>query len=207
MLLCSKKGGTSPIMKKYIKTILMFGVMAALCLGYYYYISNKAPVKDSTDKAAETNTEVAALTTFNIDDNYPESPREVLKLYARITKAYYKTQISDAEIEALGKQARKLFDAELLSKQTEQEFLSALKLDIENYRNIKRYVNDFKISSASDIEYKTLNSKDYAIGVVLYYVREDNSLTSVYHSYKLRKDSNGHWKILYWETAGQAAVE
>ena len=48
-------------------------------------------------------------------------------MYARITKAYYKTSLTDEQIEALGTNARKLFDNELKSKQTDKEFLDALK--------------------------------------------------------------------------------
>ena len=96
-------------MKKYVKTIIIVSVLALMCIGYFFYLSNRKSTKDATDKSVG-NQEVAALTTKDIDKNYPESPKEVVKLYARITKAYYKTSLTDEQIEALGTNARKLFD-------------------------------------------------------------------------------------------------
>ena len=51
-------------------------------------------------------------------------------MYARITKAYYESDVSEENIEKLGRQARILSDDELKNTQTEDEFLSALKEDI-----------------------------------------------------------------------------
>ena len=116
-------------MKKYVKTIIIVSVLALMCIAYFFYLSNRKSTKDATDKSVG-NQEVAALTTKDIDKNYPESPKEVVKLYARITKAYYKTSLTDEQIEALGTNARKLFDNELKSKQTDKEFLDTLKADI-----------------------------------------------------------------------------
>ena len=96
-------------MKKYVKTIIIVSVLALMCIAYFFYLSNRKSTKDATDKSV-WNQEVAALTTKDIDKNYPESPKEVVKLYARITKAYYKTSLTDEQIEALGTNARKLFD-------------------------------------------------------------------------------------------------
>ena len=68
--------------------------------------------KDATDKVVQ-NDELAYLVARNISDNYPESVRDVVKLYARITKEYYDSDISEEDIEKLGHQARLLFDDEL----------------------------------------------------------------------------------------------
>ena len=55
-------------------------------LGYYYYLANKDTGKDATDIAADTG-EVSVLISKDIMANYPESPKDVVNLYARITKA------------------------------------------------------------------------------------------------------------------------
>ena len=94
-------------MKKYLKTVIVVSIMALLCVGYFFYLSNRRETKDSTDKSVD-NQELAALTTKDIEKEYPESPKEVVKLYARITKAYYKTELTDEQIEALGTRARLL---------------------------------------------------------------------------------------------------
>ena len=120
-------------------------------------------------------------------------------MYARITKAYYKTSLTDEQIEALGTNARKLFDNELKSKQTDKEFLDALKADIADYNSAKRYVADYTMDGSQAVKYTTIDNKEYASLVVLYSVREGSKLHKSYTRFVLRKDSDGKWKILYWE--------
>ena len=113
-------------MKKHWRMVLAVILCAVLCIGYYYYLANKPSKKDATDKVVQ-NDELAYLVARNISDNYPESVRDVVKLYARITKEYYDSDISEEDIEKLGHQARLLFDDELKNTQTDEEFMMALK--------------------------------------------------------------------------------
>lgn len=190
-------------MKKRIKTIALLTVMAALVVGYYYYLSHRNVTggKDERNPPVVGNANAQELIAKDILNNYPETPREVLRLYARITQAYYASDTTDEQVEKLGAQARLLFDNELKIKQTDEEFTAALKADVANYRSINRYVSDYKVDSAANFEFKTISGKSYAIGTVLYFVRDGSQLTNSYHSYKLRKDNEGRWKILYWELA------
>lgn len=190
-------------MKKRIKTIVLLAVMAALVIGYYYYLSHRdvSGGKDERNPPVVGNANAQELIAKDIESNYPETPREVLKLYARITQAYYASDTTDEQVEKLGAQARLLFDDELKIKQTDEEFTAALKADVANYRSIKRYIGDYKVDSSTNFEFKTIAGRSYAIGTVLYFVRDGNQLTNTYHSYKLRKDKDGYWKILYWELA------
>ncbi len=186
------------IMKKYIKTILIITVLALLGVGYFWYLSNKEP----SGKAVENdnnNRELEALLTRDIESGYPQSPKEVVKLYSRITEAYYKTKLTEEQINTLGKQARKLFDEELLGTQTEEEFLAELKKDIEEYQKLNRYVSDYDIDDSEDVVYKTFDERKYASLNVVYMIRTGSALTSSDTKYMLRQDSEGRWKILYWE--------
>lgn len=83
-------------------------------------------------------------------------------MYARITKAYYKNSLTDEQIEALGTNARKLFDNELKSKQTDKEFLDALKADIADYNSAKRYIADYTMDGSQAVKYTTIDNKEYA---------------------------------------------
>ena len=117
-------------MKKHLRWIIAIIVLAVMGVAYYYYLANKPADKDATESVADSNSELSYLVSRNIEDNYPESVRDVVKLYARITKAYYESDVSEENIEKLGRQARILFDDELKNTQIEDEFLSALKEDI-----------------------------------------------------------------------------
>ena len=191
-------------MKKHLRWIIAIIVLAVMGVAYYYYLANKPADKDATESVADSNSELSYLVSRNIEDNYPESVRDVVKLYARITKAYYKTSLTDEQIEALGTNARKLFDNELKSKQTDKEFLDALKADIADYNSAKRYIADYTMDGSQTLpklspNNTTIDNKEYASLVVLYNVREGSKLHKSYTRFVLRKDSDGKWKILYWE--------
>lgn len=190
--------GMEGVYEKYSKTIILGSIMVLLCVGYFFYLSRRTPTMDATDKAVQDQ-EIAALTTRNIEDNYPESPKEVVKFYARITKAYYKTELDEEKVEALGKQARLLFDSELKGKQTDEEFLQALKDDIKNYRSLNRYVADYILQESSEVNYSTFQGQKYAFVNIVYKIREKETLMDSNTRFTLRQDRDGRWKILYWE--------
>lgn len=185
-------------MKKYGRTIIVIAVLVALGLGYYYYLANKDTGKDATDIAADTS-EVSVLISKDIMANYPESPKDVVNLYARITKAYYDTSLTDEQIEALGKQARLMFDDELKNTQTDVDFYEKLKEDIGNYNSTKTRISSYVIQSAAKTKYSTFKDRQYASIALVYYLRQGDKLIDSPTKFTLRKDDDGHWKILFWE--------
>ena len=185
-------------MKKYGRTIIVIAVLVALGLGYYYYLANKDTRKDATDIAADTS-EVSVLISKDIMANYPESPKDVVNLYARITKAYYDTSLTNEQIEALGKQARLMFDDELKNTQTDADFYEKLKEDIGNYNSTKTRISSYVIQSAAKTKYSTFKDRQYASIALVYYLRQGDKLIDSPTKFTLRKDDDGHWKILFWE--------
>ena len=142
---------------------------------YYYYLANKDTGKDATDIAADTS-EVSVLISKDIMANYPESPKDVVDLYARITKAYYDTSLTDEQIEALGKQARLMFDDELKNTQTDADFYEKLKEDIGNYNSTKTRISSYVIQSAVKTKYSTFKDRQYASIALVYYLRQGDKL-------------------------------
>ena len=185
-------------MKKYGRTIIVIAVLVALGLGYYYYLANKDTGKDATDIAADTS-EVSVLISKDIMANYPESPKDVVNLYARITKAYYDTSLTNEQIEALGKQARLMFDDALKNTQTDADFYEKLKEDIGNYNSTKTRISSYVIQSAAKTKYSTFKDRQYASIALVYYLRQGDKLIDSPTKFTLRKDDDGHWKILFWE--------
>ena len=185
-------------MKKYGRTIIVIAVLVILGLGYYHYLANKDADKDATDIAADTS-EVSVLISKDIMANYPESPKDVVDLYARITKAYYDKELTDEQIEGLGRQARLMFDDELRNTQTDADFFEKLKEDISNYRSTKTRISSYVIQSATKTKYSTFKDRQYASIVLVYYIRQGDKLIDSHTKFTLRMDNDGHWKILFWE--------
>ncbi len=183
--------------KKNLKTLIIGILIVALIVGYYSYLSNKTP---DSETPVFSNEEVAKLVSRNLEGiYYPEFPRNVIEFYSRIVVAYYYTELAENEIKELGAQARKLFDAELLEKNPEEKFYEDLKLEIAEYNKRERKVYSYTVEDASEIQTFTFDGEQYAIVSAAYLMREKNQVVNVYHDYTLRKDADGHWKILFWE--------
>lgn len=187
-------------MKKKIRMLIIFLIMAALVVGYYIYLSNRDTDSEKNKKADANTQELEQLLSKKIDANYPDTPREVVNLYCRIMKAYYRTKLTDSQIEKLGSQAWLLFGEDLKSANYSLEsFQTELKKDIKEWNDKGRYVSDYKVESNSDIDYVTYGGGiQAAIVTVVIYVRNGSDLVPVSHDFMLGKDSGGKWKILSW---------
>ena len=69
-----KKERQSPL-----KLIVIGCILAALVVGFYFYLSNRT--KGDGTEQAETITKSQQVLLRNLENNYPPSPREVLKYY------------------------------------------------------------------------------------------------------------------------------
>ena len=74
-------------MKKAIRIGLSVIICAGLVVGYYYYLSHRND--NNTTEDATKVTEVDKILQKDFDEQYPTSPREVVKWYNRIITAYY----------------------------------------------------------------------------------------------------------------------
>ena len=107
--------------------------------------------------------------------------------------------LTDEQIEALGKQARLMFDDELKNTQTDADFYEKLKEDIGNYNSTQTRISSYVIQSAAKTKYSTFKDRQYASIALVYYLRQGDKLIDSPTKFTLRKDNDGHWKILYWE--------
>ena len=57
------------------------------------------------------------------------------------------------------------------------------------------------IQSATKTKYSTFKDRQYASIVLVYYIRQGDKLIDSHTKFTLRKDNDGHWKILFWELA------
>ena len=113
--------------RRAIKGILIGLVLIALVVGYYFYLSNRKP-KEAAEDTETTVSAVQKLLLKNIDDDYPPTPREVLKLYSDITVCFYSEDYTDEELTQLALQIEKLYDEELIANNTPDQYQKNLRL-------------------------------------------------------------------------------
>lgn len=186
-------------MKKIIITILV-----VLCVGGgifgFWYVQNHSKSSVESD---EDLTEVQKITTMDLEKNYPETPRAVVKLFNRILKSYYDGEYNDEEFKELTQKAWELFDAKLQANNgTAEEYQKAVKAEADSYKDRNRTISQTDVCDSDKVQYvdekNTETGKKDKIAYVSasYFVKEGISFTNTYEKYVLRKDENGKWKIL-----------
>ena len=167
-----------------LKSVIVVAVLALLIVLAYYNVANrKKPLKEET----ATITPVQEILLRNLDKNYPPSPKEVVKYYSDLTRVLYNENCSDEEIEELAERALEIYDDDLAHNQ-----------------EWNRYITDLKsnISASTDVNYFTKDQYECASLYCTYNIRNGAVPGTVEELFILRKDTEGHWKILGWDLTG-----
>ena len=179
------------------KGIIIFLILICMLLCYYFYLSNRK--EEAKDEVVETSV-VQEVLLRDLSRNYPASPKEVIKYYSELTMCFYNEEHTEEELKQLADRAMELYDEDLAAHQTES-YYSDLKADIAEFAQGGIQVSSYKVSSSTDVDY--FNSGDYECASLYctYTLRKGTELQAVEERFILRKDAEGHWKILGWEEA------
>lgn len=189
-------------MKK-VRVLVVSIICISLIVGYYYYLSAKNAA--STEEKV-TLTETDKLITKDLKNDYPSTPREVIKFYNRILKCYYDGDYTDEQLEELADQARMLMDNELLENNPRDQFLQSLKADIASYAENSKTISQTSVCGSNDVEYKTIDGDECAYVTASYFVKQKNEFTRTNQQYVLKKDDDGNWKILvFYQIEGDSS--
>ena len=177
------------------KTVLMVVLGAIVVLGIYMALIVRDGKKQSNEETSLL-TEVQQLTTMNLDDSYPNSDRDVISLFGRITKALYGETYTDAEFSQMASQLEKLYDPELIAKQDDYE--KKLKNEVQQKKNDFYTVQNYVVDDKSNIIYKKIDGKECASINCLFAMRQNTEMSTINYVFILRKDEDGRWKIIGW---------
>jgi hypothetical protein len=184
-------------MKKAIRICLVAALCVVIVVSYYYYLSHKND-NASGEETVEL-TEVDKIIAKDFDQDYPSTPRGVVKWYNRIITAFYAEDYTDEELEEMADQIRLLLDDELLSYNSREDYLASLKTDIEDYKSRDKKILQSKVSDSSDVTYATVDGDYCAYVNAYYFAKEGNDYSRTYEEYVLRRDEEGRWKILAFQ--------
>lgn len=183
-------------------TLIVFFIMM-IGLGYYTYLNNNTGKRYEVPEASEK----VALLNYDFETDYPKTVRETVKLHCRYLKAAYNSELTEDELFTVNKQIRQLFDEELLSYNTPEKQLQGLKDEIQYYIDNKQKFVSYSLAEASQVQYNTEGDKEYAKMKVTIVLKADTATVSGDEEYILRKDKDGNWKILGWQTVGNNTTE
>lgn len=179
------------------RTIISVAIMAIAVLGAFALLSNRSEKTSEIEKIDKV-TPVQEVLLKNLDNDYPSSPKEVVKFYSEISRCFYGEDYSEDEFVALAQKSRELFDAELVANQTDEQYLVALRSDVDSYKSNKKSISSYSVSSSTDVDYYDYLGDKWAQLYCIYSIRVSTSITPVKEKYLLRRDDDGHWKIFGW---------
>ena len=180
---------------KTARTALVLLIMAVTVMLLYHHMVNKV----RGTQVPETVSAVQNVLLVKLESSYPATPREVVKFYNENRQCYYNEEYSEEEFEQLAGKAWQMYDEELIAKQDWDSFLASLKAEIESYKEKDIVISSAAPASSTDVDYYTYEGRECANIRCAYTLREKTSLSVVKEIYVLRKDDQGHWKILGWE--------
>ena len=184
-----------------IRVLIVFIMFVAACVGVFFYLSNRNSDDYHEPDNGKVMTQVQELLSRNLDTDYPPTPKELLKYYSEITRCFYSEKYSEEELVELAKKSRALFDDELYATQTDDQYLVALKADIDSYKAADRAISSYSVSASTDVNEYYYEGREWAQLYCIYSVREGTTITPIQERFLMRKDDKGHWKILGWELA------
>ncbi len=171
--------------------LLVFGMV-----GYYSFLAGRA--KTAQKDATMTSVELAL--SRNLTNDYPPTPKEVMKYYNEIMLCYYRDDVTDEEIDLLGIRARDLFDPDLQAINETGTYLIRLHQDIAEYRENGRKITNASVANSTNVDYYDRDGFHFARLMCTYNVSENNQSTTLRLIYLLRKDpTDNRWKIFGWD--------
>ncbi len=183
-------------MKKRIGTISVVLVLACAIVALYMYIDR------SGKEAKETvNTVAEQMLAKNLETNYPPTPYSVAEFYCGIVECIYSADTTEAQLEALVRMERELFDEEFAALNPYDSLLAATKADLETAKEKKLVFTGYVLDKASNVSKWKKDGYEYASIMFQLMSKSDAGSGGSYRNLIMRKDAEGRYKILGWETA------
>lgn len=179
------------------KGVFIVLVLAVLLIMYYRHMSNVSKGKEAEDVATEQSVVTETLQR-NLKTNYPSTPKEVIKYFSDITQCYYNEEYSDEQLVGLADQMLLLYDDELVSYKTHEDYLMDLRNDINYYKENNYTVSSYAPSASTDVEYFSEDGHDWARIWCIYTIKSGKFYKPIQEVFILRKDEKSHWRIYGW---------
>lgn len=181
------------------KSTVLFIVLLVLVVGYYAYLSGT----HRTEQQEAVMSEVDTALSRDLDNDYPATPKEVIKYYNDLMKCFYNEECTEEELQDLGRKSLQLFDEELQENNDEDTYLIRLQGEVQNYKDNKRKITSVSLAPSTNVDYYSVDGYSFARISCGYTMTENGKKTSTVMVYLLRRDDSRRWKIYGWETADQ----
>ena len=181
------------------KITVLFIFLLVLVVGYNANLSGT----HRTEQQEAVMSEVDTALSRDLDNDYPATPKEVIKYYNDLMKCFYNEECTAEELQDLGRKSLQLFDEELQENNDEDTYLIRLQGEVQNYKDNKRKITSVSLAPSTNVDYYSVDGYSFARISCGYTMTENGKKTSTVMVYLLRRDDSRRWKIYGWETADQ----
>lgn len=189
---------------KYV--IIAIVCISVICAGFFFFSQN--------NKESEKNlTEIEKVIVKDLENNYPKTPREVVKFYNRIVKCYYGSETpSKEQVEDLVDQMLCIMDEDLILVNPREEYFNSVVNDINQYKRDKRQLVNTDVCDTNDVKYVTDDKEgekeELAFVDASYFMKNGDDFVYTYQEFVLRQDEAGRWKILtFYQIEGEQSED
>ncbi|MCR4891065.1 MAG: hypothetical protein K5989_02595 [Lachnospiraceae bacterium] len=187
------------VRSKINKAVLIMAMALMAFLVVFFLLINRSRSREESQNFSPAQ----EVLQRDLDIRYPPSPKEVVIYYSELSQCMYDSTTTEEDVEALARQSRRLFDDELYARQTDEEYIRSLKLEVAAFAEKQRKIASFTTSSAGDVVYDNTDKGELATLYCVYTMREGALTYTDTEQFILRRDADRHWKILGWQKAGK----
>ena len=166
------------------KITVLFIFLLVLVVGYYAYLSGT----HRTEQQEAVMSEVDTALSRDLDNDYPATPKEVIKYYNDLMKCFYNEECTAEELQ---------------ENNDEDTYLIRLQGEVQNYKDNKRKITSVSLAPSTNVDYYSVDGYSFARISCGYTMTENGKKTSTVMVYLLRRDDSRRWKIYGWKTADQ----
>lgn len=179
------------------QTAIIVMVLIVAVVGYYCYLVNRS------NRSAQENTPTTVENVLlrDLENNYPPTPKEVIRYYNDIVKCFYNEGCSQEDLQELARKARGLYDQELLDHNEWDTYIFNLEAEIQDFKNNNRKISNISLAASTDVDEFTQDGFRFAKIRCGYNILQGRKSSSTVQVYLLRRDGDGHWKIYGWDLA------
>lgn len=189
-------------MKNVKYVIIAVACICLICAGFFFFSQDK-------QEDEKNLTEIEKVIVKDLKNNYPKTPREVVKFYNRIAKCYYGDEPTEAQLNDLVDQMLCIMDEDLLLNNPRDVYYDSVVKDIAQYKEDNKQLVSTDVCDSNDVVYITdkkseTEKEELAYVNASYFINTDGQFGYSYQQFVLRQDEDGRWKILtFYQIEGE----
>lgn len=186
------KGEKSKKNKKSLYAFVVIILLVALgVLAIYYKFMKRQQMQDTVHTPT---TETEKLIAKDLEMGYPETPKEVMKLFGRINQCIYNKSMSSEDFSTMVGQLRELYCKELKDKNEQKKMEETIRSEKSTYKSQNRKIINYNIEEENTFQYKEVEGKELVYLGFSYFIRANSEYSTV-NWFAILVKEDGKWKI------------